>query len=159
MNLAGYVFNQAGSAKVGLTVEVYTTAGVLTDSTTTSATGYWQFTGLATESYKVKIIDGTKVLWIDGRSEIQVTNIEAITAVATDTISERTAAAGVTIDGVLLKDGAVIGGKFGTAVLTANSGNRGKFYFTEGGAGVADLLFCVMKGADDNYSAVQVAIG
>ncbi len=159
MNLGGYVFDQTGAAKASLTVEVYTTAGVLTDSTTTDANGYWQITGLATGSYKAKIISGSKVLWNDGRSEIQITNIEAITAVTTDTVSERTAAAGVTIDSLQIKDGATVAGKFGTAALTANAGNRGKFYFTEGGAGVADTIYCIMKGADDNYSAVQVAIG
>ena len=104
MDLSGFVFNSAGSAKVGLTVELYTTAGALTSSTTTSAAGYWEFTGVATGSYKVKITDGAKVLWIDGRSEIQITNLEAITAIATDTINERTAATGVSVDGVTLKD-------------------------------------------------------
>ena len=49
--------------------------------------------------------------------------------------------------------------EFGTSTLTANSANRGKFYFTEGAGGVADKLYCIMKGTDDNYSAVQVAIG
>lgn len=52
-----------------------------------------------------------------------------------------------------------IGLAVGTSSISAEAANRGKFYFTEGGAGVADLLYCVMKGADDNYTAVQVAIG
>ncbi len=55
--------------------------------------------------------------------------------------------------------GAITEGKFGTSVITANAAGRGKFYLTEGGAGVADLLYCVLKGADDNYSAIQAAIG
>jgi hypothetical protein len=55
--------------------------------------------------------------------------------------------------------GGIIGGKFGTAALTADAAHRGQFYFTEGGAGVADKLYVIAKGADDNYTAVQVAIG
>lgn len=50
-------------------------------------------------------------------------------------------------------------GRFGTAALGADAAHRGMFYFTEGGAGVADLLYCIMKGADNNYSAIQVAVG
>ena len=49
--------------------------------------------------------------------------------------------------------------RFGTSVLAADAAHRGMFYLTEGGAGVADLLYCIMKGADNNYSAIQVAIG
>ncbi|MEE9401249.1 MAG: hypothetical protein V3V32_04440 [Dehalococcoidia bacterium] len=49
--------------------------------------------------------------------------------------------------------------RFGVAALAADVAHRGMFYFTEGGAGVADLLFCIMKSALDAYSAVQVAIG
>ena len=50
-------------------------------------------------------------------------------------------------------------GKFGVAALNPSVTTRGQFYFTEGGAGVADLLYCVMKGADNNYTAIQVAVG
>lgn len=56
---------------------------------------------------------------------------------------------GIQIDDLQVGDGA----------LAAQASNRRKLYFTEGGAGVADKLYCIMKGADDNYSAVQVAIG
>ena len=47
----------------------------------------------------------------------------------------------------------------GDGVLAAQASNRRKFYYVEGAGGVADLLYCIMKGADNNYSAVQVAIG
>lgn len=48
---------------------------------------------------------------------------------------------------------------FGTVALDADADHRGMFYFIEGGAGVADKLYIIMKGTDDNYSAIQVAIG
>lgn len=48
---------------------------------------------------------------------------------------------------------------FGTATLAATATNRGRFYYTEGIVDVPDKVYCVMKGADNNYSAVQVAIG
>lgn len=50
-------------------------------------------------------------------------------------------------------------GKFGTSVIAANAAHRGMFYFTESGDGTADLLYCIMKGDDDNYDAIQVAVG
>ena len=49
--------------------------------------------------------------------------------------------------------------RFGTAVLTADAAHRGMLYFVAGGTGVADKLYIVMKGTDNLYSAVQVAIG
>ena|SRR3990167_382360 len=102
--LKGYVHNSAGTAKAGLTVEVYTTADVLTDTTTTDGDGMWTFAALAVGAYKVKIIDGSKVLWLDSRSQIELTTLDLITSLAVDTINERTAAAGVSVDGVTLKD-------------------------------------------------------
>jgi len=47
--------------------------------------------------------------------------------------------------------------KFGTSVLAADAPHRGMFYYTEGGGGVADILYCVMKNAADGYEAVAVA--
>jgi len=49
--------------------------------------------------------------------------------------------------------------KWSTASHAADEGHRGFMYFTEGAGGVADKLYCIMKGADDNYTAIQVAIG
>ena len=42
---------------------------------------------------------------------------------------------------------------------TASSSYRGVIIRTEGASGTADKLYCCMKGTDDNYSWVQVAIG
>lgn len=47
----------------------------------------------------------------------------------------------------------------GTNALDIDATHRGQLYFIEGGAGVADKLYCVMKGADDSYSAVQITVG
>ena len=49
--------------------------------------------------------------------------------------------------------------RFGTSVLTADAAHRGMLYFVEGGTGVADKLYIIMKSTADTYSAVQVAIG
>jgi len=49
--------------------------------------------------------------------------------------------------------------RFTTSAHAADADHRGFLYFEEGGAGVADKLYCIMKAADDTYSAVQVAIG
>jgi hypothetical protein len=77
MDLKGYVKNQTGSAKVGLTVELYAATDLVTvvDTTVTDADGMWTFTGLTeTTVYAVKIIDGLKVLWLDGRSMMQTSS-------------------------------------------------------------------------------------
>lgn len=49
--------------------------------------------------------------------------------------------------------------KFSTSSHAADVGHRGMLYVTEGGAGAADVLYWVAKGADNNYTAIQVAIG
>jgi hypothetical protein len=80
MNLGGYVYDQLGVAISGLTVELWAHDGVAaTSSTTTSAAGYWQFTSVdATDTWKVKIINGTKVQWIHGGAEVQITGIQGV---------------------------------------------------------------------------------
>jgi hypothetical protein len=47
--------------------------------------------------------------------------------------------------------------KFGTTALTADVDHRGGLYVAEGGAGVADKLFIIMKNSLDGYEAVQIA--
>ncbi len=49
--------------------------------------------------------------------------------------------------------------KVGTAAIAATAANRGKMYVDEGTAGVADKMYCVMKGTADTYTAIQIAIG
>jgi len=49
--------------------------------------------------------------------------------------------------------------RFGTTAHAADEAHRGQLYMVEGGADVADLLYCIMKGADNNYTAIQVAVG
>ena len=49
--------------------------------------------------------------------------------------------------------------RFGTAAHAADADHRGFLYFTEGAAGVADKLYCIMKSVADTYSAVEVATG
>jgi hypothetical protein len=47
--------------------------------------------------------------------------------------------------------------RFGTTALTADADHRGGLYVAEGGAGVADKLFIIMKNSLDTYEAVQIA--
>ena len=105
MRIGGYVLDQTGAGLPGATVQVYTAvAGVLTDTPAVDANGYWRSIELDPGVYKTKVTYGLKVIWLDGRSEIQVTRIDAASLITTDTINEHTATAGVTVDGVLLKD-------------------------------------------------------
>jgi len=78
----------------------------------------------------------------------------AVTAAATLTLPAVTLGGAVT-----LSDVSIINLKAGTAAINPEVAHRGQFYFTEGAAGVADKLYCIMKGDGDAYSAVQVAIG
>ena len=110
VDLKGKVTNQAGADKVGLTVELWEAAiweapGARTAVTTTDADGIWQFLAQdATKTWIVVVIDGTKKYLIDARNRIQLSSLDLITNLNVDTINEHTAAAGVTIDGVKLKD-------------------------------------------------------
>ncbi len=51
------------------------------------------------------------------------------------------------------------GVKWSLTVHAADVDHRGFTYFVEGGIGVADKLYIIMKSAGDTYSAIQVAIG
>lgn len=108
MQFKGRVKRQNGDAAVGLTVELWAVGGVAaTSSTTTDADGEWVFTAVAVGTWYQKVIEGLKVQEIRGDTETQVTILDAAGSIATDTVSEHTAAAGVTVDGLLVKDGGV----------------------------------------------------
>ena len=113
VNLAGKVVNQSGTDKVGLTVQLYEAAtweagGEPLFSTTTDADGKWAFSDKdITKVWLICVIDGTKKYLIDTRNKIQLTELDLITSLSVDAIYEHTAGAGVTIDGVLLKDGSI----------------------------------------------------
>ena len=67
---------------------------------------------------------------------------DTATAITTDTISEATAATGVTVDGVLLKDGGVSGaGAIAMTLATASSSTTTGAITTAGGVGIAKELF------------------
>jgi hypothetical protein len=77
--LKGYVRDAAGDAKVGLAVNLYNSTDLvsLLANTVTDADGMWTFTGLDPAIvYAVKITDGTKLLWLDGRTKVQFSNFE-----------------------------------------------------------------------------------
>jgi hypothetical protein len=74
----GYVNDATGTAKNALVVEAWEYDGVAAAfSTTTDANGKWTFAALDTAKvYRIKIIDGTKVLWLDGRTKVQFAGFE-----------------------------------------------------------------------------------
>jgi len=121
VDLQGKVVDQTSSPKVGLTVELYEAAtweaaGAATSSTITDADGLWKFLAQdATKIWLICVIDGTKKFLIDARNTIQLTKLDLITDMNVDTINEHTAAAGVTIDSFLIKDGGLP--TFGKTVL------------------------------------------
>jgi len=112
IELGSKVTDESGDPLVGLTVELWTSAawespGARTASTTTDSDGLWAFDSQAADTTKwiVVVIDsnGNKYL-IDGRNEIQLTELDLVTKLQADTINEHTSATGVTIDGLLIKD-------------------------------------------------------
>ena len=110
VDLSGKVIDGSGDPKVGLVASLYEAAtweaaGAATATDTTDADGLWSFTGQdITKTWIVVVVDGTKKVLIDARNQLQITNIDLIDDLSVDTIYEHTAAAGVTVDGVLLKD-------------------------------------------------------
>ena len=167
VDLAGNVSNQAGTAKVGLTVELweksaYEGSGSRTGSTTTDSQGNWAFTGQdITKLWLVVVVDGTKkVLPVHSEGSQQLTKLDLITDMNVDTINEHTAAAGVTIDSVVVKDG----GLTTTGVVTVGSdGSGADVIFYSGTAGDnltwdASEELLTITGTDGN-TALNVADG
>lgn len=115
VTLSGKAINGSGNPKVGLVVSLYEAAtweaaGAATTTDTTDDDGLFSFTGLdITKTWIPVVVDGTKKTLVDARNQIQLTNIDIIDDISVDTIYEHTTGAGVTIDGVLLKDGVVAG--------------------------------------------------
>lgn len=88
VRLRGHVFNGAGVAINGATVDVFTVATAAdestssasaTASTTTDSSGLWAVTALAENIYDVRITSGTEIRWLRYEDEIQVTTIETAT--------------------------------------------------------------------------------
>ena len=110
VDLSGKVIDGSGDPKVGLVASLYEAAtweaaGAATATDTTDADGLWSFAGQdITKTWIVVVVDGTKKVLIDARNQLQITNIDLIDDLSVDTIYEHTAASGVTIDGVVLKD-------------------------------------------------------
>lgn len=105
---AGQVFRfiaaGANTGAVTLNINALGAKAITKQGTTALVSG-----DIVSGSTVVVVYDGTQFQLINVAGTLALTavtaaNVTATTAVVTDTISERTAAAGVTIDGVLLKD-------------------------------------------------------
>jgi len=88
VNLQGHVFNGAGEAVSGATVDIFpvgtaadesTSSGSATASTTSDATGLWTSSSIAEGVYDVRIKSGTEVRWLRYEDRIQVDTIETAT--------------------------------------------------------------------------------
>jgi hypothetical protein len=86
VNLQGHVFNGAGEAVNGATVNIFlvstaadesTASADATASTTSDSTGLWTSSGIAEGLYDVRIKSGTEVRWLRYEDRIQVDTIEA----------------------------------------------------------------------------------
>src|SRR3990167_1903218 len=105
--LKNYVKDQAGDPKAGLTVNAYDTTAltVVVASDTTDANGEWEITGLdSTKTWATAVIDGVKKVWFDARAKLQLTILDIVGSLTVDTINEHTAANGINVDGLLIKD-------------------------------------------------------
>ena len=85
INLQGHVFNGAGVAVNGATVDIFTVATAAdqttssasaTASTTTDDTGLWTSSGLAEGLYDVRITSGTEIRWLRYEDRIQLDTID-----------------------------------------------------------------------------------
>jgi hypothetical protein len=133
VDLRGKVINAAGTAKASLTVELWEAANwelnedtsgsaSRTAADTTDADGEWNFDSQdATKTWLVAVLDGDKKFLVDARNKIQLTDLDLVSDLFVDTISEHTSANGVVIDSVTLKDGgitATAASDFGTGNIT-----------------------------------------
>lgn len=90
-----------------------------------------------TNQFVLQTVDGTATHTLDDSGNATHTGtvtaaaaaisgtLTATTAVSTDTVSERTSAAGVTIDGLLIKDGRVVWDAIPAATITAANATGG----------------------------------
>jgi hypothetical protein len=156
------VVNAAGVAKASLTVELWEAANweldqdtsgsaARTASDTSDADGRWNFDSQdATKTWLVNVIDGTKNFILDGRNKIQLTDLDLISDLFVDTISEHTSANGVVIDGVTLKDGGM--------TVTADFSLGDAVDLALGSASGGDALIRWSTGDSSNHAMV-VAVG
>ena len=146
VDLAGKVTNEDGSSSAGVVVELWEasaweTPGARTAVTTTDSNGNWSFASQdSTKTWIVVVLEKREVIQ-DGQSKLQVTDLDVISDVFADTISEHTSGSGVTIDGVLLKDTGIGGG--------ASIAWDGRVLFDKG----ADIASgaAITPGTDGNY--------
>ena len=75
---SGFVFNNAGTAVEGATVELFprNTTATATTSTTTNSSGYWTMSTSTEGRFDVRITNGTSVRFLKYDDEIQVTTLE-----------------------------------------------------------------------------------
>uniref|UniRef100_A0A6M3L903 Uncharacterized protein n=1 Tax=viral metagenome TaxID=1070528 RepID=A0A6M3L903_9ZZZZ len=101
--LRGHVYNQAGAAKVGLTVNLYEVGNPVAVATTvTDADGMWEFLAIdATKLWRVEEVDGLKILWLDGRNAMELDRLVVSDTLQTETISPVTTATTFTVIPVL----------------------------------------------------------
>lgn len=75
---AGWLYNNAGTAIAGATVELFprNTTTTATTSTTTSSTGYWAMTTTTENRYDVRVTSGSSIRFIKYDTSAQMTALE-----------------------------------------------------------------------------------
>jgi len=75
---AGFLYNNAGTAIEGATVELFprNTTTTATTSTTTSSTGYWAMTTTTENRYDVRVTSGSSIRYIKYDTSAQMTALE-----------------------------------------------------------------------------------
>ena len=85
VNLQGHVFNGAGEAVEGATIEVFTVAtgatnttatASATTSTNTDSTGLWTLSAVAEGTYDIRIKYGTEIRWLRHEDKISLTELD-----------------------------------------------------------------------------------
>ena len=78
IEFAGFLYNNAGTAIAGATVELFprNTTGSASESTTTSSTGYWAMSESTEGRYDVRITSGSSVRFLKYDASAQMTSLE-----------------------------------------------------------------------------------
>jgi hypothetical protein len=125
---AGWLYNNAGTAIAGATVELFpkNTTTTATTSTTTSSAGYWAMTTTTDNQYDVRVTSGSSIRYIKYDTSAQMTSLEA---------------AVLTVDDVVI-DGKVItmtGSTDDTAVFTVAANGALSLVTTDTAAAAANI--------------------
>lgn len=120
MDLRGYVYDDAGNAVSGATIEVYAYgSSTPVASTTTGADGSWSVTNLASgQLYRVKAAFGGLVRWLESDQKLQL-------ALITGADGATAPLGNLSVTNAMLQDGSVTEAKIASTVWYFNRARAG----------------------------------